>query len=306
MQKTKALFGVFAVTAGLIMQSHICRGAAWEGTDDFSGTLAKWDTTYIHYSQPSDGFFLSGGHLQFIKTVTTTGYESSGLLIWPKSLPLNTNWTVLVDAHLKPLSVKSSNPIDQDIRSAVYVFESISTAFSPIKRRLGTELGNGANGDVIQMPGPDIPLSGGGWDFTLGMGFDASTKTGTSFYYPINQQSQLVILTSLNMSTFTNMQIMLYGLSEYWAVGSGEHWLDNFRVSGTANASPNVALVKAVIPSFNALILGRGYQLQVSSDLTNWLSQGSPFVATNFNMICPEYWAVDNWNKLFFRLQLAP
>ena len=290
-----------AIVLGLITQPSF--GAAWEGTDDFSGNLAKWDTTYIHPGLPSDGFFLSNGHLQFIKTATTTSYEGSGALIWSSSLPFNTNWMVLVDAHLKPLSLKSSNPIDQDIRAALYVFESVETCFSTNPKRIKTALGNGITNDVIQMDGADLPVVGGGWDFTLGISFDSSKKTGTAFYYPINQSSQLVILTNLNMGGWTNMQTMLYGLSEFWAVGSGEAWLDNFKVY---ISSPNAAIVKAVKPSFSNLTLGANYHLQVSGDLNTWTNQGSAFTATNISMVYPQYWDVDNWNKLFFRLQVAP
>ena len=30
------------------------------------------------------------------------------------------------------------------------------------------------------------------------------------------------------------------------------------------------------------------------------------FTATNTSMIYPQYWDVDNWGQLFFRLQVAP
>ena len=64
--------------------------------------------------------------------------------------------------------------------------------------------------------------------------------------------------------------------------------------------------IKAVTPSFSNLFLKRIYQLQVSSDMSNWTNQGSPFTATNTSMIYPQYWDVDNWNQLFFRLQVPP
>jgi hypothetical protein len=49
--------------------------------------------------------------------------------------------------------------------------------------------------------------------------------------------------------------------------------------------------------------LGTNYLLQVSGDLNNWTNHGSAFTATNASMIYPQYWDVDNWDKLFFRLQ---
>jgi hypothetical protein len=69
---------------------------------------------------------------------------------------------------------------------------------------------------------------------------------------------------------------------------------------------PVVDLIKAVKPSFSNLYLGTNYQLQVSADLNTWTNQGSPFIATNASMVYPQYWDVDNWGKLFFRLQATP
>ena len=66
------------------------------------------------------------------------------------------------------------------------------------------------------------------------------------------------------------------------------------------NAS--VGLMKAVKPFFSNLSIGSAYQLQVSGDLNTWTNQGSVFTATDTNMIYPQYWDVDNWGKLFFRL----
>ncbi len=65
-------------------------------------------------------------------------------------------------------------------------------------------------------------------------------------------------------------------------------------------------LIKAVKPSFSYLALGANYQLQVSGDPNSWTNQGSVFTATNTSMIYPQYWDVDNWDELFFRLQVAP
>jgi len=69
---------------------------------------------------------------------------------------------------------------------------------------------------------------------------------------------------------------------------------------------PYLSLVKAVKPAFSNLALGTNYQLQVSADLNTWTNQGATFTATNTSMVYPQYWDVDNWNKLFFRLQVAP
>ena len=67
-----------------------------------------------------------------------------------------------------------------------------------------------------------------------------------------------------------------------------------------------VTLRKAVKPAFSNLYLGTNYQLQVSADLSTWTNSGSPFTPTNSVMDYPQYFDVDNWNTLFFRLLLSP
>jgi hypothetical protein len=69
---------------------------------------------------------------------------------------------------------------------------------------------------------------------------------------------------------------------------------------------PQAGLAKAVKPVFTALCPGLNYQLQVSADLNNWTNHGSVFTATNSIMDYPQYWDVDDWGKLFFRLQVSP
>lgn len=65
-------------------------------------------------------------------------------------------------------------------------------------------------------------------------------------------------------------------------------------------------LLKAVKPSFSDLLIGTNYQLQVSSDLNNWTNQGTAFIATAPTMVYPQYWDVQNWQQLFFRVQVVP
>ena len=67
-----------------------------------------------------------------------------------------------------------------------------------------------------------------------------------------------------------------------------------------------VTLVKAVRPSFSGLTLATNYQLQLSGDMNTWTNHASPFTATNSNMSYSEYWDIDSWGKLFFRLKVAP
>jgi hypothetical protein len=83
--------------------------------------------------------------------------------------------------------------------------------------------------------------------------------------------------------------------------------IDNVVVNVRTTASgPQVQLLKAVKPMFTGLAIGTNYQLQVSSDLSTWTNQGSPFTATCSTMTYPQYWDVDNWGQLFFRVQVSP
>lgn len=68
---------------------------------------------------------------------------------------------------------------------------------------------------------------------------------------------------------------------------------------------PTVGLAYAVKPTFSNLAIGKNYQLQVTSNLSNgFTNYGSVFTATNNSMVYPQYFDVANWNQLFFRLQV--
>jgi Concanavalin A-like lectin/glucanases superfamily len=64
-----------------------------------------------------------------------------------------------------------------------------------------------------------------------------------------------------------------------------------------------ISLIKAVKPSFANLSPGFSYQLQVSTNLSTWTNYGSPFAPTNTSVDFPQYFDVDNWSQLYFRLQ---
>jgi hypothetical protein len=61
----------------------------------------------------------------------------------------------------------------------------------------------------------------------------------------------------------------------------------------------------AVTPSFNYLLLGTNYQLQVSTDLNTWSNPGPVFTATNASAAYAQPFYVTNGNHLFFRLVSA-
>lgn len=94
--------------------------------------------------------------------------------------------------------------------------------------------------------------------------------------------------------------------------------LDDFRIYNRAlspievaelyaiESGPRVDLIKAVKPSFTGLSIGTNYQLRVSGDMNTWTNEGAPFTATSTNMVWTEYFDVNNWNSLYFRLQVSP
>lgn len=101
--------------------------------------------------------------------------------------------------------------------------------------------------------------------------------------------------------------------------GAGNHplWgqLDDIRLYDRALSSNEVAQLyaiespvplnirKAVYVDSPALNIGTTYQLQLSSDLNTWTNHGAAFTATNAVWRSAEYWDVDNWHQVFFRLQ---
>jgi hypothetical protein len=76
--------------------------------------------------------------------------------------------------------------------------------------------------------------------------------------------------------------------------------------------STNIAVVvpesvfihKAVYVDFSNLIIGTNYQLQITTNLYGgtWSNFGAPFTATSPTMGYSNYFNVDDWSSLFFRL----
>lgn len=116
-------------------------------------------------------------------------------------------------------------------------------------------------------------------------------------------------------------QILFIGWNGYPDHFSGEQFygaIDDVRIYNRAlstnevqqlyayESQPIVSLRKAVSPSFSNLFIGTNYQLQVSTDLNTWTNNGSPFTPTNAVMDYPQYFDVEDWGQLFFRLQATP
>ena len=145
------------------------------------------------------------------------------------------------------------------------------------------------------------------------------TKAGTTVTMYLNGQVVSTgpvthaIPTSGQFITIGRLDVAVY--SEAWTFHGV---LDDIRIYKRAfstnevqqlyaiESGPRVDLIKAVKPSFSNLTLTENYQLQVSGNMKTWTNQGSPFTATNTSMIYPQYFDVDNWNSLFFRVQSVP
>jgi len=63
---------------------------------------------------------------------------------------------------------------------------------------------------------------------------------------------------------------------------------------------------KAVTLTSTNLLVGLKYQVQGSSDLSNWGNQGSEFTATSSNWQSTNHWNAGDFNHFFFRLQMVP
>ncbi len=71
-------------------------------------------------------------------------------------------------------------------------------------------------------------------------------------------------------------------------------------------SAPILNIRKAVYVDTSNLWVGANYQLQVSTDLFAWTNSGASFTATNSTWRSTNYWDVDNWDSLFFRLKTNP
>jgi hypothetical protein len=147
--------------------------------------------------------------------------------------------------------------------------------------------------------------------FTLGQ-LNPIMLALASFSFTVGQTYNFVISDDkTNIALSINGTQILSGISTF---ASGNKIAFDSREFSTTSSSldfiniqslPVISLIKSVKPSFSYLALGTNYQLQVSSDLITWTNQGSAFTATNSNMIYPQYFDVNNWNQLFFRLQVS-
>ena len=166
---------------------------------------------------------------------------------------------------------------------------------------------------------PNLSLPTNKWSFlavTYSNNFATLSLNGASF---TNRSTPLI--TFNNGKFFFGVQSM-DGNQPGWSSGNWDRWfcgaIDDVRLYDRAlsdsevrelyalESGPRVGLIKAVKPSFSNLSIGTKYQLQVSSDMDAWTDEGSAFTATSPNMVYAQYSEVENWNSLYFRLQVVP
>ena len=101
-----------------------------------------------------------------------------------------------------------------------------------------------------------------------------------------NGQTNLVQRANLDGS---NVETVVSGVGFPWGIAVAP--------------APRLKIKKAVYPDSDSLTAGLLYQLQVSADMNTWTNHGASFTATNSIWRSTDHWDVDDWNKLFFRLQ---
>ena len=141
-------------------------------------------------------------------------------------------------------------------------------------------------------------------------------------YSPTRSAAYLngIEIGSTNNVTVNPFPVVRAAIGRHWWAGgansSARMTMDvkNFRIYNRALSSNEVQQLhlieapeilnvkKAVYLDSPNLKVGTNYQIQVSGDLNTWTNHGAPFTATNSNWRSTNYWDVDNWGKLFFRL----
>jgi hypothetical protein len=282
MKTTKALFGILTITCGLAAcgysQSFLTNyfSTAIPNEWKVAGGGATNATPYV-FNNPSLGALLS---------ITSTGWSNGTYVVGM------TNFTGFWLADY--------------VFYLAYGATNISLSYSDfyVDDR-GLLL---LNGNPIVASG--IPYNGNYNPGSLVYTDGGSPQPYSSFVGPYGSVSGTVT-SGFNTGGFNTLRVIVN--NTYQGVFGPDFPLlgsdgTAVRLSGAVSytLTPVVNLIKAVKPSFNNLTLTTNYQLQLSADMLTWTNQGSAFTATNTSMVYPQYWDVDNWNSLFFRLQVTP
>ncbi|MGO8677108.1 MAG: LamG domain-containing protein [Limisphaerales bacterium] len=312
-----AVFGILTITAALATQVHaqsfLTNGlvAYWPFTGNandasgngINGTIYGATLTTNQVGTPNAAYYFDGISAYITAPLSNTVFGGDFTAsMWYNAFDYADGWPTLVDA---------------DNGDGTYAFtlaiigqKSGATAIGSLDASANSAPGPGNACYNAYTPSP-APLNT--WNQAV------ITKAGTTVTMYLNDQ--VVTNAPIGRSIPTSAQFITIGRSDV-AVYSGA-WafhgiIDDVRIYNVALSSnqvqqlyafesqPIVSLKKAVKPAFANLFLGTNYQLQVSTDLSTWTNSGSAFTATNTSMVYPQYFDVDDWNQLFFRLQAGP
>jgi hypothetical protein len=217
------------------------------------------------------------------------------------------------------------------------VRESFPSHGSSLSKDAPVRGGNDGLGYIDLAMSPGRVALGGNDTLNFDWG-DGSAVNGVMAPAPNSWRQFVVVRSGTNTTIFENGSALTNTASTTAPLNSATIWLGRFQPvpSGNQNtlqffggiddvrlynralstneiqqlyvyeSGPRVDLIKIVQPSLSNLTLGTNYQLQVSTNLNSWTNQGSVFSATNTAMVYPQYFDVDNFGELFFRLQVAP
>jgi hypothetical protein len=322
MKTITSLFGTIAITCGLAVcaqsQSFLTdglvayypfNGNSNDAAGTNNGTLVGTDWKFLpdRFGNPQSALFLN---TTSPPTITLDGAYVSA----PKSQALD---------------------FSNDFTLSVWV--NNSTVVTNGQQETLISNGNDGLGYMDLVVDPDAPDLNG--NDRLALSWGGSNAANGSMAPLRNSWRQLVAIHSgTNMTVFENGLSLTNSVSTVAPLNFPTIWVGRFQPvpSGNQNtlqffggmddvrmynralsasevqqlyaleSGPRVDLIKIVQPSLSNLSLGTNYQLQVSTNLNTWTNQGSAFTATNTAMVYPQYFDVDNFGELFFRVQVAP
>jgi uncharacterized repeat protein (TIGR03803 family) len=318
--------------AGLVLSGNTLYGTAFNGGSGDAGTVFKVNTdgtgfTTLHSFIPlSDGSGPAASLILSGNTLYGTTYQggSSG---WGTVFAVNTNGSGFTNLHTFIYGSDGAHPSAGLVLSGNTLYGTteysgssgqgmvfaVNTDGSGFTKLYSFTALNFTNIDGAQ-PCASLILSGTTLFGTANRGGISGMGTVFAVNTDGSRFTNLHSFTATSGSPYptnsdgTNPQagLILSGNTLYGTANGGGSSGYGPVFSLSLTSSPILTLLKAVKPSFSNLTLSTNYQLQISSDMKTWTNQGSPFTATNTSMVYPQYWDVDNWNKLFFRLQVAP
>ena len=318
MMRTASSLQVISVAAGLIITSlQPCGGQTWVGADDFSSGIsaANW-TTRQNAGQMS--LLGTNGHVSFIVPSSTVD-EQSAYLLWNGTPRATDDWTMDIFGHNSALWSSEGSSQLQLIVADTATLNTTNIIYWGVKVRRGDVnekypfTASFYGSQAAQAPSANFGLRvvhRGGITGNIEAWYDPAGSGLASTLLSVKRMTDF----SPGMTAGSTFSLLISSDTYYGPLVEGDIWVDNFRLTEGALGSPlpQVSLTTAfqpalaVRPAFSNLLLTTNYQLQCSSDLEAWTSQGSAFTATNSSMVYPQYFDVADWGRRFFRLEVAP